>query len=71
MTISSSSFSRVSNCGSIIKNFNNYPLSAGTAVTDPMADKKAYFNYISLTAVIKAATVYHGTDMATNPFSSA
>ena len=36
-----------------------------------MANKAAYFNYISLTAVINAASIYHATDMITNPFTSA
>lgn len=71
MTISNSIFSRVSNWGSVIKNYNSYPISAGTEVTDKFADKKAYFNYRTLSIMLNKAKVYHGSDMTVNPFLTA
>ena len=70
MSISSTSFSRVSNCGSIVKNYNSYPLTVGSVVTDKFTNKQAYFNYITLSTMKAWADVYHGTDITTNPFST-
>jgi len=69
VTISDTTFSRISNCGSIIKNYNNYPLTAGAQVTDIYADKQAYFNYVSILSILEKAGVYHET-LPTNPYTT-
>jgi hypothetical protein len=70
ISISGSTFTRISNWGSIIKNYNSYPTNAGSEVTDMYTDRQAYFNYKSLTIVNKHADIYHATAMTINPFET-
>lgn len=69
ITITDTIFSRISNCGSIVKNYNNYPTENGSTVPNIITEQTAYFNYMTIKLVNEMADIYHSTNLLTTPFT--
>ena len=69
ISITGTTFSRISNCGSIIKNYNNYPTNVGTVVPNILTQKQEYFNYMSIKIVNTMADIYHSVGLLQTPFT--